>query len=177
MGTRLLASALGYAYALSGCTTEGVTLLEEAVRETAALGVFFRYALWLSWLGEAHLLAGQLDQASSYARQALADANARKERGHQAHALRLLGEIAARHGAREAERCGGYYAEALALTEELGMRPLQARCRLGLGKLCHRTGRADEARAELSTAVAMLREMGMEYWLPEAERELAEASR
>jgi predicted RNA polymerase sigma factor len=56
------------------------------------------------------------------------------------------------------------------------MRPLQARCHLGLGKLLRRTGRHEEARAELSTAVAMLREMGMAYWLPEAERELAEAA-
>ena len=53
------------------------------------------------------------------------------------------------------------------------MRPLQARCHLGLGGLYRRTGRLDEARAELATAVAMLREMGMAFWLPEAERELA----
>jgi hypothetical protein len=32
------------------------------------------------------------------------------------------------------------------------------------------------ARAELATAVAMLGDMGMAFWLPEAERELAEAS-
>ena len=55
------------------------------------------------------------------------------------------------------------------------MRPLQARCHLGLGKLYRRTGCHDEARAELSTAVALLREMGMAFWLPEAEGELAEA--
>jgi hypothetical protein len=55
------------------------------------------------------------------------------------------------------------------------MRPLQAHCHLGLGKLYRRTGRLDEARAELATAVAMLRDMGMAFWLPEAEREMAEA--
>jgi Flp pilus assembly protein TadD len=38
------------------------------------------------------------------------------------------------------------------------MRPLQAHCHLDLGKLYRRIGRRDEARAELSTAVAMLRE-------------------
>ncbi len=53
------------------------------------------------------------------------------------------------------------YRGALTLAETLEMRPLQARCRLGLGKLFRRTGRLDEARAELSTAIAMLREMGM----------------
>jgi len=56
-------------------------------------------------------------------------------------------------------------------------RPLQAHCHLGLGKLYRRTGRFDEARAELATAVAMLSDMGMAFWLLEAERELAEASR
>jgi hypothetical protein len=35
----------------------------------------------------------------------------------------------------------------------------------------------DEARAELATAVAMLRDMGMAFWLPEAERELGGARR
>jgi hypothetical protein len=54
------------------------------------------------------------------------------------------------------------------------MRPLQAYCHLGLGKLYRRAGRLDEARAELATAVAMLGEMGMAFWLPEAERELEE---
>jgi hypothetical protein len=48
-------------------------------------------------------------------------------------------------------------------------------CHLGLGTLYGRSRHADEARAELSTAVAMLREMGMAYWPPEAERELVEA--
>ena len=52
------------------------------------------------------------------------------------------------------------------------MRPLQARCRLGLGKLYRRTGRLDEARAELQTAVALLREMGMAFCLPGAERHI-----
>jgi hypothetical protein len=65
---------------------------------------------------------------------------------------------------------------ALIIAEELEMRPRQAHCHLGLGKLYRRTGRLDEARAELATAVAMLRAMGMAFWLPEAERELAAAT-
>ena len=56
--------------------------------------------------------------------------------------------------------------------EKLELRPLQARCHLGLGILYRRIGRSDESRAELATAIAMLREMGMSRWLPEAEGEL-----
>lgn len=57
------------------------------------------------------------------------------------------------------------------------MRPLQAHCDLGLGKLYRRVGRQDEARAELGTAVTMLRDMGTLHWLPEAEAELRQSSR
>ena len=38
------------------------------------------------------------------------------------------------------------YRQALALAEELGMRPLQAHCHLGLGTLYARIGRREQAR-------------------------------
>ena len=41
---------------------------------------------------------------------------------------------------------------------------------------CRRVGRQDEAHAELTAAVTMLREMGMTYWLPEAEAALGARS-
>jgi len=85
------------------------------------------------------------------------------------------GAIAARREPPMADEAGSLYRRALALADELEMRPLQAHCHLGLGKLCCQTGRLDEARAELSTAATMLREMGMAFWLPEAEAELADA--
>ena len=46
---------------------------------------------------------------------------------------------------------------ALALAEELGMRPLQAHCHHGLGTLYRQTGRAALARAALSSAVELYR--------------------
>src|SRR5690349_21858355 len=57
-----------------------------------------------------------------------------------------------------------YNREALAFAEERGMRSLQTYCYLGLGKLYRRMGRPDAARADLATAVAMLKEMGMAFW-------------
>lgn len=55
------------------------------------------------------------------------------------------------------------------------MRPLQACCRLGLDKLYRRLYRLQEARAQLTAAIVMLREMGMALWLPDAEAELTGA--
>ncbi len=54
------------------------------------------------------------------------------------------------------------------------MRPLQAHCHRGLGSLYHQTGQAEQARAELSTAIEMYREMEMTFWLPETEAALAD---
>ena len=50
------------------------------------------------------------------------------------------------------------------------MRLLQARCHIGLGRLLRRLGRLDEARAALGRSVEMCQPMGLQHWLPEAER-------
>jgi hypothetical protein len=60
------------------------------------------------------------------------------------------------------------------LAKELGMRPLQAHCRKGLGTLCGRTGREEEGREELTAAMNMYREMGMDFFLNQAEEMLVE---
>ena len=65
--------------------------------------------------------------------------------------------------------------QALALAEELGMRPLQAHCHLGLGTLYVKTGQREQARTELSTAIELYRAMDMTFWLPQAEAALAQA--
>ena len=54
------------------------------------------------------------------------------------------------------------------------MRPLVAHCHLGLGTLYTETGQRDQARTELSTAIALYRAMAMMFWLPQAEVVLAQ---
>jgi len=56
------------------------------------------------------------------------------------------------------------------------MRPLQAHCHRGLGTLYATTGQYHEARAELSTAIAMYRDMDMILWLPQVEAALAQVA-
>ena len=54
------------------------------------------------------------------------------------------------------------------------MRPLQAHCHLGLGTLYATIGQREQARTELSTAIALYRAMDMTFWLPQAEAALAQ---
>ena len=49
------------------------------------------------------------------------------------------------------------------------MRPLVARCHLGLGKLYAQAARPGQARHPLTTAAALFREMDMSRWLEQSE--------
>jgi tetratricopeptide (TPR) repeat protein len=131
-------------------------------------------ALWVARLGEGYLLAGRLDDASQHAVQALALSRDRRQRGYEAYALWFLGEIAAHRDPSEVEPAAASYREALALADELGMRPLQAHCHLGLGALYLKTDRPEQARAELTTAIALYRAMDMTFWIPQTEAVLAQ---
>jgi hypothetical protein len=66
------------------------------------------------------------------------------DRGARHEALRLLGQVTA----------------------------LVAHCHLGVGKLYRRSGKREQAQEHLATATTMYREMGMTYWLEQAESEL-----
>ncbi len=62
----------------------------------------------------------------------------------------------------------------MALADELGMRPLVAHCHLAFGKLYRRTGEREQAREHLTIATTMYHEMGMRFWLEQAEVQLRE---
>ena len=168
------AAALGCAYAFAGRVAEALPLLEQAEQRGAAMGTMGGQSLRVGYVSEAYLLAGRMQEAVQLAGRALDLARAHKERGHEAWALRLLGEIAAHQAPPEIEPAAHHYRQALALAEELGMRPLVAHCHLGLGTLYAKTGQREQARAELSTAIEMYRAMDMTFWLPQAEVALAQ---
>ena len=169
----LAAGALGYAYTLSGRLAEAQPLLEQAIELTATRPVS-RYPLWAAHLGEASLLAGRLEEAHQLAEHALARARDTKQQAYEAYALRLYGEIAAQRTPLEVDPAAAAYQQAITLAEELGMRPLQAHCHLGLGTLFAKIGQREQARTALSTAVDLYRAMDMTFWLLQAEAALAQ---
>jgi tetratricopeptide (TPR) repeat protein len=67
----------------------------------------------------------------------------------------------------EFQQAETHYQQALTLATELGMLPLQAHCHRGLGILYQQTGQSEQARAELSAAIEMYRDMEMTFWRPE----------
>jgi len=143
--------SLGFVFLRRGAIPQAIAPLERAVELCrVAVRVLF-------------------DITAAVARRALDLAHRQKERGNEAWALRLLAEIAARADPPDVESADAHYRQALARTEELGMRPLAAHCHLGLGKLYRRTGQREQARDHLTIATTMYREMGMTFWLEQAE--------
>ena len=115
-----------------------------------------------------------MEEAHRLAQRVLADVRNLKAQGMEAWALWLLGEIAMHRDPLDVASAEAHYQQALALAEELGMRPLVTHCHLGLGTLYVKTGQREQARAELSTATKMYRAMEMTFWLPQAEAALAQ---
>ncbi len=129
------------------------------------------HSILVSRLGEAYLLAGRVDDAARSARHALELARQRKERGREAYALRLAGEVASQGVLPDLEQAEASYRQALMLAEELGMRPLLAHCHLGLGRLYRRTRRREDAEQHLAAAIGSFRSLDMPQWLEQAESE------
>ena len=77
------------------------------------------------------------------------------KRWEEALALFQLGAVHAHADSPDVEQTETYHRQALALAEELGMRPLQAHCHLGLGTLYAKIGQQEQARIALSTAIAL----------------------
>jgi predicted ATPase len=165
-------SHLGCAYALSNRVAEALPLLEKSDEQSALIGRKAGQSLRLTWHGQASLLAGEIEDAKKFADRALSLSVEAKERGYQAWALKLLGDIAIHKKSVEAERSNEYYRQALTLADELGMRPLKAHCHLGLSALCIQKGRRDLACTELAAAIALYRDMEMTFWLTQAEARL-----
>jgi class 3 adenylate cyclase/tetratricopeptide (TPR) repeat protein len=165
-------SLLGLTLVQLGQMDEGLALLEDAVRRTEELGVRAYLALWAAQWAAGLLAAGQRERARSEAKRALELALRHKERGHQAWALHLLAEVCAAGDPPEAGEAEGYYGQSQALAGELGMRPLVARNHLGLGRLYRLVERRDLAEEHLATALGLLREMGMRWWLRKTAEEL-----
>jgi tetratricopeptide (TPR) repeat protein len=167
---------LGAAYTLGGRIADAVPLLTQALEQATATTTVIHQALCRLSLGEAHRLADRLEAAHGLAERTLALTRERQEHGYQAYALRLLGDIAARREPPEREQAEAHYRQALALAEELGMRPLQAHCHLGLGTLYATTDQRQQAPMALSTAIAMYQSMDMTFWLPQTEAALVQVA-
>jgi class 3 adenylate cyclase/tetratricopeptide (TPR) repeat protein len=167
-----MSAALGYAYAISGRLEDAEALLPRATGGTSG----FVAPSTVGWLGYLHLLVLGPEDAFGVATREFELSRQQKAKGREAWALHLIGEIEACRPGHDLSAAEAAFRDSLTLAVEHGMRPLQAHCHLGLGKLFARARDKMKAQDHLGTATAMMREMEMGIWLQQAQAALAEAT-
>jgi class 3 adenylate cyclase/tetratricopeptide (TPR) repeat protein len=161
VGFAYVALHLGYARALTGQPDDGISILEQSVKIAEGKGFVARHALRLAYLSEAHLIADRGADAAAIGLRALELAVKHDERANQAYALRVLGEVDAHCGkAREAE---ARFRAALLISEELGLRPLEAHCHLSMAHLAAER-QPLAAAAHRKSAAALADAMHLRFW-------------
>jgi tetratricopeptide (TPR) repeat protein len=159
-----LAGVRGYALALSGRVTEGIASLELSLARAVALPFLFGHSQWQAWLAHAQHLAGRAEEAARLAGEALHASRERGERGYEAWALWVQGEIGGESAAAAAH-------EGMLIADELAMRPLVARCELTLAALQRDAGDSAAARELFARATEHFSALDM----PAGERRAAAA--
>ena len=170
-----LGPRLGHAYKLAGRVPEAVATLEDARDRAHRAHNMAWLPLILAHLSDAYRMAGRLDDALTAGELALELSCKHKTRGYGAWALHYLGEVQSARSSEEPARAA--YEACLTLTDELGMRPLQALCHLGIGQLFTHTGERELAQRHLRVALAMTQSMEMDLWQERAQLALQEATR
>jgi tetratricopeptide (TPR) repeat protein len=140
-----------------------MSFVKKAEEENLRIGRKAGQALRLVSHGFVGLLAGHVEEAKTQADRALHLSIETKERGHQAWALFLLGDITAKTDTKEKSQEN--YHQALALAEEHKMAPLQAHCHRSLADLYRTAGEIRLARTEFTAAVELYQRMDMTFWL------------
>lgn len=151
--------SLGHALVLSGDVDAGLPMLQQALSAFEDMRHHMGLSLFLVPLAAASVFAGNVVQARALAERSLELA---RENGHhsgEAGARYVLAAADARDG--QPARALAHYKEALELAMERGMRPLCARCHLGLGEAYRELGDESRARHSFGLAAALHRELGM----------------
>jgi class 3 adenylate cyclase/tetratricopeptide (TPR) repeat protein len=174
---------LAHALVLLGRQEEGLQKLTQALEASRA--AYPMLNLWTKYgtlSAAVFLRAGRLAEAHAEIARGLSLVTTRHAAGHRAsllclHAsLRLQSDPPDTADATVLADPIALLKEALALAREMQMRPLVAHCHLGLGKLYRGTGKRQEAQEHLTVAAGMYREMGMRFWLEQAEMETREVA-
>lgn len=152
---------LGHAKVMAGRIEEGVALLEETLKDCAA--IYFSSILRI-FLAEALLAHGRLSAALEAAQENLRLCRNLGYRAHEAETLRVVGAILLHSDLGKAEESAR---QAVQLSGVLGLQPEQAHGFRVLGEIQKRAG-DPAAKESIARAAELYRELRMTHWLNQA---------
>jgi class 3 adenylate cyclase/tetratricopeptide (TPR) repeat protein len=163
---------LASCYARVGRIDDALRVLHDAAARAGQIRDPIGHWVRTGALAEVYLAAGQAADALPLARQYLEQRRAIGARGYEAWAWLLLAEVTSAIDPLALEPATEQYRQAITLADSLGMRPLAAMCRLGLGRLWRGQGGDGEVQSAIRTAAREFGAMRMTSWLHAAQAEL-----
>ena len=157
--------SLGFAYAMTKRVKEGVEMLQEAINEIELSGRLAFCTLFKIYLSEGLISQGEVRKARFVAGEALESAKINGEKGLEAMALRALAETQLKDDTADGIEADRLYTKALELAQQLNMRPLAARCNLGLAQFHKRSGQIENFHRYGRLALTEFRKMEMYSYL------------
>jgi tetratricopeptide (TPR) repeat protein len=154
----MLASRLGFAYALAGRLQEGGALLDRACTESADAAHMHGWALAFSGWVEFQLGAASHGIAREF--QALEVATEHSYSGMQVWILWFLGTMLSSQGADRIREAKELLTQAIGTAKRLGMRLHAAYCYGALAQACRRLDQSDAANAATGEAARIRHEVG-----------------
>jgi predicted ATPase len=140
----------GWALAMQGQGTEGLTQLRQGLDAYRATGTEFQRPHFLSMLAEVHRSLGQPEAGLTALSEALTLVEKTGERYYEAELHRLKGELLLQHAAPEVSHAETCFQQALAIARRQQAKSLELRAAMSLGRLWQQQGKRQEARALLA---------------------------
>jgi len=139
---------LGWALAMQGRPSEGLTRLRESLAAYRATGALSGMPYDLALLAEVCGQAGLVEEGLAALGEALAIVDRTGERNYEAELHRLEGELRLRHeeSSQEADSC---FRQAVDIARRQGARSLELRAATSLARVLAGRGRRDDARTTL----------------------------
>ncbi|MCH9046803.1 MAG: tetratricopeptide repeat protein, partial [SAR324 cluster bacterium] len=159
----------GYANFMLGDRKSGLELIRKGIQTMESMGSRISLSYFYAVSAEMLCLAGNTDAAEAYARQSL-DLGPYGEKWGASVAHRALAMAACQGQQPDWKKAEEHMAESLRLAASRGERPNLAVVHFRFAELLQKKGDEAAAREKLSQATALFREMGMTWWLEQAER-------
>jgi class 3 adenylate cyclase/predicted ATPase len=135
----------GWALAMQGQGTEGLTQLRQGLDAYRATGAAFQRTHFLGMLAEVHRSLGQPGAGLTALREALTLVEQTGERYYEAELHRLTGELLQQHAAPEVSHAEACFQQALAIARRQQAKSLELRAAMSLCRLWQQQSKRAEA--------------------------------
>jgi class 3 adenylate cyclase/tetratricopeptide (TPR) repeat protein len=165
---------LGSAYSYLGDPETGRRFAEKGLKIQRDAGFKLFLSLFPLILGDIHLHLADLKSARSFMDEALRLSQKNNEKYSEGFSWMELGRILGRTELLQFHNAEEYILQGMKILDELKVKPYYTRGYLFLGELYAKVGQKEKAMENLKKAEGLFQEMGMDYWLAETRKVLAE---